>query len=335
MENGLVSIIVPVYNAEKHLADAIQSVLDQTYSNFELIAVNDGSTDRSLEILQRFTDQRVRIINKENTGVSDTRNVAIKAATGEFVCFLDADDYYSPCYIQRMYETAIANAADMVVCNYVPFRGKPYFSEEKSTAVSVQSTEALVQAGVLTSAWTKLIKTSTLSKLNILFERNMSFGEDLFFCWKTFLASENVWMINEKLYGYRMTDSGATSKYHPELYEKYKAAFTDLKAFGKTVNKDDEYAMDVFFATRMPSFVLMTVREKCSLAQKRNRLLHILDDNIIQSVYKNWNLFVTRINVDQIAFYEKCRKKQIFSLLLYGYKRNAITLLKSKIKGLL
>lgn len=335
MENGLVSIIVPVYNAEKHLADAIQSVLDQTYSNFELIAVNDGSTDRSLEILQRFTDQRVRIINKENTGVSDTRNVAIKAATGEFVCFLDADDYYSPCYIQRMYETAIANDADMVVCNYVPFRGKPYFSEEKSTAVSVQSTEALVQAGVLTSAWTKLIKTSTLSKLNILFERNMSFGEDLFFCWKTFLASENVWMINEKLYGYRMTDSGATSKYHPELYEKYKAAFTDLKAFGKTVNKDDEYAMDVFFATRMPSFVLMTVREKCSLAQKRNRLLHILDDNIIQSVYKNWNLFVTRINVDQIAFYEKCRKKQIFSLLLYGYKRNAITLLKSKIKGLL
>lgn len=335
MENGLVSIIVPVYNAEKYLADAIQSVLDQTYSNFELIAVNDGSTDRSLEILQRFTDQRVRIINKENTGVSDTRNVAIKAATGEFVCFLDADDYYSPCYIQRMYETAIVNDADMVVCNYVPFRGKPYFSEEKSTAVSVQSTEALVQAGVLTSAWTKLIKTSTLSKLNILFERNMSFGEDLFFCWKTFLASENVWMINEKLYGYRMTDSGATSKYHPELYEKYKAAFTDLKAFGKTINKDDEYAMDVFFATRMPSFVLMTVREKCSLVQKRNRLLHILDDNIIQSVYKNWNLFVTRINVDQIAFYEKCRKKQIFSLLLYGYKRNAITLLKSKIKGLL
>lgn len=335
MENGLVSVIVPVYNAEKHLADAIQSVLDQTYSNFELIAVNDGSTDRSLEILQQFADQRVRIINKENTGVSDTRNVAIKVATGEFVCFLDADDYYSPCYIQRMYETAIANDADMVVCTYVPFRGKPYFSEEKSTAVSVQSTETLVQAGVLTSAWTKLIKTSTLSKLNIFFERNMSFGEDLFFCWKAFLASENVWMINEKLYGYRMTDSGATSKYHPELYEKYKAAFTDLKAFGKTVNKDDEYAMDVFFATRMPSFVLMTVREKCSLVQKRNRLLHILDDNTIQSIYKNWNLFVTRINVDQIGFYEKCRKKQIFSLLLYGYKRNTITLLKNKIKGLL
>lgn len=75
---------VPVYNAEKHLEDAIKSVLEQTYSEFELIAVNDGSTDRSLEILQQFTDQRVRIINKENTGVSDARNAAIKAAKGEF-----------------------------------------------------------------------------------------------------------------------------------------------------------------------------------------------------------------------------------------------------------
>lgn len=335
MVNGRISIIVPVYNAEKHLEDAIKSVLEQTYSEFELIAVNDGSTDRSLEILQQFTDQRVRIINKENTGVSDARNAAIKAAKGEFVCFLDADDYYSPHYIQRMYETAMANDADMVVCNYMPFRGKPYFSEEKSTAVSVKSTEPLVQAGVLTSAWTKLIRTSTLSKYSIYFEKNMSFGEDLFFCWKAFLASENVWMIDEKLYGYRMTDSGATSKYHPELYEKYKEAFTDLKAFGKNINKNDEYTMDVFFATRMPSFILMTVREKCTLLHKRNRLLHILEDNTIQSVYKNWKLFLTRINVDQIAFYEKCRKKQIFSLLIYGYKRNIITLLKNKIKGLL
>ena len=335
MENGLISIIVPVYNAEKYLADAIQSVLNQTYSNFELIAVNDGSADRSLEILQQFTDHRVRIINKENTGVSDTRNVAIKAAKGEFVCFLDADDYYSPYFIQRMYETAIANDADMVVCNYVPFRCKPSFSEEKSTAVFVQSTDFLVQAGLLTSAWTKLIKMSTLSKHGIVFDKNMSFGEDLFFCWKVFLASENVWMIDEKLYGYRMTDSGATSKYHPELYEKYKAAFIDLKSFGKIVNKNDEYAMDVFFATRMPSFILMTVREKCSLLHKRNRLIHILDDNIIQSVYRNWNLFLTKITVDQIAFYEKCRKKRIFSLLLYGYKRSIITLLKNKIKGLL
>ena len=93
MKNELISVVIPVFNAEKYLRETVQSVLNQTYSNFELIAVNDGSTDRSLEILQQITDDRIRIIDKENTGVSDTRNVAIKAARGEYICFLDADDY--------------------------------------------------------------------------------------------------------------------------------------------------------------------------------------------------------------------------------------------------
>lgn len=335
MVNGLISIILPVYNAEKYLKETIQSVLNQTYINYEIIAVNDGSKDSSFEILQQFTDHRIQIINKENTGVSDTRNAAIKAAKGEYVCFLDADDYLAPEYLQRMYETAETKNADMVVCNYIPFRGAPSFDNTKAIAVSIQSAETLIQAGVMTSSWTKLIKTTTLLKYNILFDRNMTFGEDLFFCWKAFLASNNVWMIDEKLYGYRMTYGSATNKYHPGLYEKYKAAFINLKKFGKLFDKSDEYTMDVFFVTRMPSFVLMTVREKSSLKQKKNRLMQILNDNTIQSVYKQWDLFLRRINPDQVAFYEKCRKKRVSLLLLYGYKQNITILLKNKIKELL
>lgn len=335
MQEELISIIVPVYNAERYLRETIQSVLDQTYSNFELIAVNDGSTDHSLELLRSFTDRRIRIIDKNNTGVSDTRNTALKAAAGKFVCFIDADDCYSPYYLQRMHETAVTNDADMVVCNYMPFRGTPNFDKKISDAVHVQHTDHLVQAGVLTSAWTKLIKLSTLYKCGICFDTGMSFGEDLFFCWKAYLASGNVWMIDERLYGYRMTDHGATSKYHAELYEKYKVAFSDLKAFGRSVHKNDEYTMDVFFATRMPSFVLMAVREKSSLLQKRNRILHILDDPVIQCVYKDWSRFTTEMNANDISFFEKCRKKQVFLLLFNGYKRNMISILKNKIKGLL
>lgn len=335
MGKGMISVIIPVYNAEKFLYETVKSVLNQTYSNFELIIVNDGSTDGSLKILKQFTDQRIQIINKPNTGVSDTRNVAIRLTKGEYVCFLDADDCFAPWYLQRMYETAIANGADMVVCNYTPFRDKPSFAEKKIEAVSVKNTEILTETGVLTSAWTKLIKSSTLSKFHIFFDENMTFGEDLFFCWKAYLASENVWMIDEKLYGYRITGDGATGKYHPKLYEKYKEAFSDLKLFGKAVGKDDECAMDVFFATRMPSFILMTVREKSSFSQKRNRLLQILEDVTIQSVYESWDTFVTKINREQISFYEKCKEKNVRSLLLYGYKRNTIELLKNKIKGLL
>lgn len=335
MEIGLISIILPVYNAEKHLRETIESVMNQTYSKFEIIAVNDGSQDSSLEILKQFSDERIRIVDKENTGVSDSRNIAIDLSNGEFVCFLDADDYFSPYYLQRMHETALANHADMVVCNYMPFRGVPIFEERKTEAVPIKKIDTLVQAGVLTSTWTKLVKTSILRKYGIRFDRSMTFGEDLFFCWKAYLASESVWMLDEKLYGYRMTGSGATSKFHPALYEKYKDAFTDLKTFGKETNKNNEHEMDVFFTTRIPSFLLMTVRGEGTLLQKRKRLLQILNDNTIQSVFEEWDLFISEIDPTQIEFYSKCKNGKVHLLLLDGYKRNIVMWLKNKVKGLL
>jgi len=91
-----VSIIVPIYNAERYLGECIESILTQSYRNIEAILVNDGSTDCSLSICESYArkDDRIRIINKANSGVSDTRNVGIEAATGEYVCFSDADDYF-------------------------------------------------------------------------------------------------------------------------------------------------------------------------------------------------------------------------------------------------
>lgn len=334
MIDGRISIVMPVYNAGRYLQAAIQSVLNQKYTDFEIIAVNDGSKDNSLEILQSFSDPRLHIINKENTGVSDTRNVAIENANGEYVCFLDADDCLSPDYLKRMYGTAKEKNADMVVCNYHTFRDKPNFDNNRNVAIRVENTKILVQAGVLTSAWTKLIKLSILSKYHILFDKNMTFGEDLFFCWKAYLASENIWMIDEKLYGYRMTGVSATSKYHPALYEKYKYAFFELKQFGRKISKDDEYAMDVFFATRMPSFIRMTIRENSSFSAKRKRLLLILNDKTIQKVFDDWNSFSSEIQPRETALYEKCKGKRVVWLLVDGYKKETILFIKNKIKEL-
>lgn len=331
MIEGMISVVVPVYNAEKYLKDTIQSVLNQTYQNFEIVAVNDGSKDYSLEILKQIDDSRLRIIDKENTGVSDTRNIAIEAAEGEYVCFLDADDYLSPQYLQRMHDVAVEKQADMVVCNYTPFRGTPIFEGKKVDMVSVKSTEILVQVGVLTSAWTKLIRLSTLYRYHIQFDKDMTFGEDLFFCWKALLASNNVWFIDEKLYGYRMTASGATSKYHPNLYEKYKAAFSELKEFGRTVGKDDEYAMDVFFTTRMPSFIKMTVKEKSGFFKKIRRLRKILGDEIIEITLGGWTQLEKLLAPAQIDFYNLCRTKKIVRLVLLGYRSEAKRQLKNMV----
>lgn len=100
-ENILISIIIPVYNGEKYIADTIKSVIDQTYKNWELIIVDDGSTDNTADIVKQFNDSRISYIKKNNTGVSDTRNVGANLAKGEILCFLDADDVWLPQNLEK------------------------------------------------------------------------------------------------------------------------------------------------------------------------------------------------------------------------------------------
>lgn len=97
----LVSIIIPVYQAEKYIAATVKSVLDQTYPNFELIVIDDGTPDRSIEICQQFTDPRIKIIRQENRGVASARNHGIRLAQGEYIAFLDADDLWAPTKIEK------------------------------------------------------------------------------------------------------------------------------------------------------------------------------------------------------------------------------------------
>lgn len=100
-ENNIISIIIPVYNGEKYLSATIQSVIDQTYNNWELIIVDDGSTDNTADVVKQFNDNRISYIKKNNTGVSDSRNVGAQIAKGEILCFLDADDVWLPDNLEK------------------------------------------------------------------------------------------------------------------------------------------------------------------------------------------------------------------------------------------
>ena len=116
-----ISLIVPVYNSEKTIRKCVESVLNQTYKNFEVIFVNDGGTDKTIEILNEYkvNDDRIIIVEKEyNSGVSSTRNFGLKYAKGDFIQFLDSDDYLEPNMFERMVEEQSKHNADLVVCNY-------------------------------------------------------------------------------------------------------------------------------------------------------------------------------------------------------------------------
>ena len=124
MQRKLVSIIVPVYNAEKTIERSVESLLKQTYSELEIILVNDGSTDGSEAIIKRYlSDNRVKLINKPNGGASSARNVGLAKATGEYIQFTDIDDYIEDNMIFRLVETIEKKNASLVICGYKSIDG--------------------------------------------------------------------------------------------------------------------------------------------------------------------------------------------------------------------
>ena len=117
----LISIIIPVYNMEKRIEKCLQTVIEQTYQNLEIIIVNDGSTDNSLQLCRGFEkmDNRIHVIDQKNMGVSSARNTALDSISGNYVAFIDSDDYVSYNYIQMLYETLLKNNADIVECGAI------------------------------------------------------------------------------------------------------------------------------------------------------------------------------------------------------------------------
>ena len=120
MPNPLITIIVPVYNSEKTLHRCVDSILDQTYQNFEILLINDGSKDHSGDICDEYakSDTRVRVFHKENKGVSAARNTGLDNAKGAWVSFVDSDDWISSEYLNVLYKEAIVTNADVVTCDF-------------------------------------------------------------------------------------------------------------------------------------------------------------------------------------------------------------------------
>ena len=140
--NDLISIIVPVYKVEEYLSACVESVLAQTYQNFELVLVDDGSPDNCPQMCDEFAarDSRIRVIHKENGGLSSARNVGIDAAKGEYLAFLDSDDLWTPVFLERLYSALMETGADFAVCLFRRFQG-----EVPTELPSVAEAEVLTQ----------------------------------------------------------------------------------------------------------------------------------------------------------------------------------------------
>ena len=129
--DSLISVIVPIYNVEKYLERCVESIINQTYKNLEIILVDDGSPDNCPQMCDDYAkkDSRIKVVHKKNGGLSDARNAGMKVATGEYVSFIDSDDYISLDFYETLLETIVDNDSDIVECSVVKFYENGKFDE--------------------------------------------------------------------------------------------------------------------------------------------------------------------------------------------------------------
>lgn len=222
MDNELISVIVPVYNSEKTIERCIKSVLAQTYCNWELILVDDGSIDKSCKIIDSFCnlDNRVKKLMKMNGGVSSARNFGINNSTGKYVTFLDSDDAYKNNYLEKMHESLIKNDAQVVICGYTRLPENKVTSIE-DMVLSIDDLKnkfiKIFETNCLNIPWNKMYKREVIKSL---FMESISIGEDLIFNLKNISLCSRICFISEPLYDYYLNDLNSLSfKYQENAFD--------------------------------------------------------------------------------------------------------------------
>ena len=224
MENELISIIVPIYNVENYLRMCLDSIQNQTYKNFECLLINDGSPDNSAEICREYVakDSRFRYFEKENGGVSSARNLGMKCANGDYITFVDPDDWLDPDYLEILYLKMMEYDADVAIATYKKYSVSDrcyYFHvlDQDYYEKIYTGDELLAELPYRESfdstfnvSWGKLFKRSLLYSL--VFNEQRVMGEDLEFNFKVFLRLNKCLYIHKPLYNFRRHDSSACAR---------------------------------------------------------------------------------------------------------------------------
>lgn len=266
----LISIIVPVYNAEKTLDRCVASLLGQSYENIEILLVNDGSKDGSLELCRRYAEQdsRIRVIDKENGGVSSARNAGLDAAKGRWIMFCDSDDWAEPDWCRCMQENHIPG--DLTVCGIcredVPREDHPHPTEV------AERRYYLHYPMLMCAPYNKIFERAVLEEYHIRFKRELSLGEDFVFC-LTYLTAitGQVRFVYRDLYNYDTTNENSLSRRAPALEQCRRFCQEVTAAMEKlgAVDPESVQTRDRFAAPHFERFLTVTAENpELSLKEK-------------------------------------------------------------------
>lgn len=334
-----VSIIVPIYNAEKYLRKCIDSIRNQSLSEIEIILVNDGSIDSSLAICEYYQklDSRIRVIDQPNSGVSSARNSGLKVVEGEFIGFIDPDDWIEKDMYESMYEKATRLNADVCLCDYIEETCSVKTPIKLNLAEHILNKEQVLnnilpnmlssnnlnsnahKDVIMGSVWRMLIKKELIKKYNLQFEIGIPLAEDLIFCVQVLLNSNIVCIDPKPYYHYILKQNTAVNSYRENMYFLNRKVHLILEGIliNKNVYVQLKERMDIRYVNMV---VLNGISNETRKENKKSIKDKIKTINIICSDKKLKNI-MKRVNTTGYTI----RKR----LVLFGLKRSSTLFLYS------
>ena len=245
-KNPQISVIIPIYNCEKYIKECLSSLIKQTFKNFEIICINDGSNDDTLKILKKFEakDERIKIFNQNNSGPGIARNVGMKKSKGEYLMFLDSDDIFKKTMLEELYIKIKENDSDVVICNSQNFEKKKWWKKfyEKNYLIN----DNIIKQKTFSSLdiekdffnlfiwwpWDKLFKRKYIENLGIEYQ-NLKSSEDLFFVAASVIAAKKISYLDKILINHRIGIKNSVSNSRQKSWDNFYYALKELKRFIK------------------------------------------------------------------------------------------------------
>ena len=230
----MISIIIPCYNAEKTIKRCLESVISQTYKNIEIVIINDGSIDKTDSIIKKYiNDNRIKYYNRSNHGIGKTRNFGIKEATGEYITFLDSDDYLPNDAIDNLYKLAQKNKLDLVVSDYYVDNKNIKSEKIKSFPITNVKNNPNLIFDINLAPWNKLYKKELIE--NIKFEENLKY-EDAPFVIESIIKAKRIGKLDKETYYYVVNSNSETTIRDERIFDIFKI----LDIIGRLVENKKE-----------------------------------------------------------------------------------------------
>lgn len=286
MSEAKISIIMPVYKVEEYVGKAIESILAQTFSDWEFLIVDDGTPDKSGEICEEYAakDSRIKVYHKENGGAPSARNLAIEKAVGKYMYFMDSDDWAEPQMLGDMYALAERDNAQLVVAGYyidTYYSDTDYRTDNQTEAAAVYATAEefrknayrLFDKNLLYTPWNKLYRSDYILENNIRFKKTM--WDDFPFNLDVIRDISRVTVTDKQYYHFiRKRAESETAAYRPNMYEKREQEHDWMVELYKAWGIDDENSMEFLarrYVERFVGCVENLTNPKCSLSYKEKR----------------------------------------------------------------